>query len=72
MSEPLPPHLFYLERAEHLRALAASEALPEDRDRDLRIAAMYQALADHAVGGAVPTASFQPKISIPAGLLRQA
>jgi hypothetical protein len=72
MNDPLPPHLFYLDRAEHLRALAAGAVSLEERERQLRIAAMYQALADHTADRAAPTPSFSPRISIPAGLLRQA
>jgi hypothetical protein len=72
MTDSLPSSEFYLRKAEELRRLAEAEVIPAVRDQHLRIAAMYQALADHC-GDRSPTPSEpirRPTISIPTGVLR--
>lgn len=50
MIERKPSYLFFAERAEEMRSLAAAEPSAPLREQHLRIAAMYQALAERGVG----------------------
>lgn len=70
---------FYLRKAEELRRLADKEASPAIRAQHLRIASMYQALADHTssrpatkITKAKTDTAAQPRIVIPKGMLRSA
>lgn len=72
-NDPPPSAAFYLRKAEELRSLAENEVIPSVRDQHLRIASMYQALADHTTGRPVETVKQpRPTITIPKGLLRSA
>jgi hypothetical protein len=71
MTDSSPSSLFYQRKANELRQLAEAEIIVSVRDQHLRIAAMYQALADHTTSP--PPANSEaprPRISIPKGLLR--
>jgi hypothetical protein len=70
---------FYLRKAEELRRMADKEVIPAVRDQHLRIASMYQALADHTssrptirTATAKSDTAAPPRIAIPKGLLRSA
>ena len=62
---------FYQRKADEQNRLAEAEIIPALRDRHLRIAAMYRALADQTTNRlATKIADSHPKISIPKGVLR--
>jgi len=72
MTDSLPSSEFYLRKAEELRRLAEAEVIPGVRNQHLRIASMYQALADHG-GDRSPGPSEpvrRPTVSIPKGVVR--
>lgn len=63
---------FYQRKADEMRGFAASEAVPAIREQHLRIAAMYQSLADQTMSRpTVRMADSRTRIAIPKGLLRQ-
>lgn len=65
----LPSHDFFRAKAEELRALAESETQPERRAQHLRLAQMYQALADQTSGKTMNKGgSTVPRIAIPKGI----
>lgn len=71
MSEVSTSPGFYQRKADEQRRLAESEAHPAMRAQHLRIAAMYQALADQTTSRpAAKIADSNPRISIPKGVLR--
>ncbi len=60
---------FYQRKAEELRGLAGNEPNATLREQHLRLAAIYQTLANHK---AARRAENRPMISIPQGMLRSA